>query len=64
MHTQEGIIEDLIKDMHECIAICAKEPTKPVDGLGIVYGMAQAIPDRAIVSDIACNFLNSIYETK
>lgn len=64
MHVQDGVIEDLIKDMKECIAICSKEPSKPVEGMGVVYGMAQAIPDRSIVSDIACTYLESIYETK
>ena len=45
------------------VAECMKLPDKSAEGMGVVYGMAQSIPDRSIVSDIACQYLNSIYDT-
>lgn len=63
MHVQDGVAEAFLKDIKECVAICMKDPGKKVEGVGVVYGMAQSIPDRSLVSDIACQYLNSIYET-
>jgi len=31
---------------------------------GAIYGMAQSIPDRSIVSEIACGFFDAYYSTK
>ena len=33
-------------------------------GRAAVYGMAQKIPDRSLVNDLAANFLDILYSTK
>ena len=63
MHVQEGVAEAFLNDFKECVAECRKFPDKSAEGLGVVYGMAQSIPDRSIVSDIACQYLNCLYDT-
>lgn len=63
MHVQDGVADAFLADFKDSVAECMKLPDKSAEGMGVVYGMAQAIPDRAIVSDIACQYLNSIYDT-
>lgn len=63
MHVQEGVADAFIRDIKSCVKVCLQDPSKQAGGLGVVYGMAQSIPDRSVVSDCACLFLNSIYET-
>jgi len=63
MHVQDGVASAFLDDFKVCVEKCMKEPGKKAEGLGVVYGMAQSIPDRSMVSDIACQYLNSIYDT-
>lgn len=63
MHVQEGVADAFLADLATAVAECMKLPDKSAEGMGVVYGMAQSIPDRSIVSDIACQYLNSIYDT-
>lgn len=63
MHVQEGVAEAFVRDVKQSVAACMKDPEKKVEGASVIYGMAQSVPDRSMVSDIACQYLNSIYET-
>ncbi len=63
MHVQEGVADAFLADLATAVGECMKLPDKSAEGMGVVYGMAQSIPDRSIVSDIACQYLNSIYDT-
>lgn len=63
MHVQEGVADAFLDDFTACVSECMKLPDKSAEGMGVVYGMAQSIPDRSMVSDIACQYLNSIYDT-
>jgi sphinganine-1-phosphate aldolase len=40
-----------------------KDPKKPVEGKMALYGTAQAIPDRSVVSDFTKLYLDSLYYT-
>ena len=61
-HTQPGVAEALVRDVEESVCEIMKVPTAKVTGAGAMYGMAQALPDRSIVSDIASHFLHSYYD--
>jgi len=41
-----------------------KTPGKKAEGAGAIYGMAQAVPDRSIVDNIARCFIDTLYENK
>ncbi|OTF73498.1 hypothetical protein BLA29_014956 [Euroglyphus maynei] len=62
-HVIDGVADDFIRDVRESVAICMKNPNEKVSGAGVIYGMAQKIPDRSMVSDMACQYLNCIYDT-
>lgn len=64
MHVQPGVADDFIRDLKEGVRVCMKNPDKKIDGIGVIYGLAQSIPDRSIVSDIARLYLDGLYQTK
>jgi sphinganine-1-phosphate aldolase len=63
MHTQAGVADQFLADVREQLEELMKNPEKPVEGKMAIYGVAQAVPDRAIVGDFTRCFLNSMYYT-
>ncbi|XP_062851648.1 sphingosine-1-phosphate lyase 1 [Trichomycterus rosablanca] len=63
LHTQPGVAEQFIKDVKEEVAIIMKNPKERTTGMGAIYGMAQSIPDRSMVTEISCGFLDCLYST-
>ncbi|XP_046859969.1 sphingosine-1-phosphate lyase 1-like isoform X2 [Xenia sp. Carnegie-2017] len=61
--TQSGVADKFIKDVKEATAKIMKNPKKKTTGGGAIYGMAQQIPDRSMVSELACSFIDSLYTT-
>ncbi|KXJ12320.1 sphingosine-1-phosphate lyase 1 [Exaiptasia diaphana] len=62
--TQQGVADRFIKDIKECTAKLLNDPNAKTTGMGAIYGMAQSIPDRSMVSELACGFLDCMYNTK
>ncbi|KAJ2952236.1 hypothetical protein O0L34_g4512 [Tuta absoluta] len=60
-HTQPGVAERFVADVRETAAACLKDGDKPVAGRMAIYGVAQSIPDRSLVSDITKFFIDSMY---
>ncbi|XP_062514956.1 sphingosine-1-phosphate lyase 1-like [Corticium candelabrum] len=58
-HTKEGVAELLISDIQECVAEIMKHPAEKSTGSAAIYGLAQSIPDRNLVKDIALAFLDA-----
>jgi len=63
MHTRDGVAKQFIDDVTEEVNEIMKNPTKPVEGKMAIYGVAQTIPDRALVGDITRRFLDSMFYT-
>ena len=63
-HTQPGIADCLVRDIEESVCEIMKVPLAKVTGAGAMYGMAQALPDRSIVSELASEFLHSYYDAR
>lgn len=63
MHTRNGIAEQLLQDMREVAAELIASPSRKSEGQAAVYGMAQALPDRSMVGDIAKHYLDAYYNT-
>ncbi|XP_050343345.1 sphingosine-1-phosphate lyase [Nymphalis io] len=60
-HTQAGVAERFVEDVRAATSACLKEGGEPVEGKMAIYGVAQGIPDRSLVSDITKYFIDSMY---
>ncbi|XP_074648039.1 sphingosine-1-phosphate lyase 1-like [Tubulanus polymorphus] len=63
LHTHSGVADSFVADVEECTAEIMKTPNAKCGGMGAIYGMAQSIPDRSMVSEIAQGYLNAVYST-
>ncbi|EDO47839.1 predicted protein [Nematostella vectensis] len=63
LNTQPGVADRFLKDVRECAAKLLADPNAKTAGLGAIYGMAANIPDRSIVNELACGFLDCMYNT-
>uniref|UniRef100_A0AAQ5ZIZ4 sphinganine-1-phosphate aldolase n=1 Tax=Amphiprion ocellaris TaxID=80972 RepID=A0AAQ5ZIZ4_AMPOC len=64
LHTQPGVADHFIRDVKEQVAIIMKNPKEKTTGMGAIYGMAQSIPDRSMVTEISRGFLDCLYSTE
>ncbi|TKS85295.1 Sphingosine-1-phosphate lyase 1 [Collichthys lucidus] len=64
LHTQPGVADQFINVVREQVAIIMKNPKEKTTGMGAIYGMAQSIPDRSMVSEISRGFLDCLYSTE
>ncbi|XP_077469697.1 sphingosine-1-phosphate lyase 1 isoform X2 [Stigmatopora argus] len=64
LHTQPGVVERFVSDVREQVAIIMKKPKEKTTGMGAIYGMAQSIPDRSMVTEISRGFLDCLYSTE
>lgn len=64
MHAQKHVADEFLNDVKEVVAECLREPRQPSDGLAVVYGMAQSLPDRSMVSDISKQYIDGLYRTE
>ncbi|CAH2105868.1 unnamed protein product [Euphydryas editha] len=60
-HTLPGVAERFVADVRSATSACLKEGSEPVEGKMAIYGVAQGIPDRSLVSDITKYFIDSTY---
>eukprot|EP00095_Tigriopus_kingsejongensis_P003316 maker-scaffold612_size124412-snap-gene-0.23 protein:Tk03316 transcript:maker-scaffold612_size124412-snap-gene-0.23-mRNA-1 annotation:"sphingosine-1-phosphate lyase 1-like isoform x2" len=65
MHTQAGVKENFLKDLKEVTQYVLGQPkNQKLEGRAAVYGMAQSLPDRGLVDEMAHQFLDTLYTTK
>ncbi|XP_017279774.1 sphingosine-1-phosphate lyase 1 isoform X1 [Kryptolebias marmoratus] len=64
LHTQPGVADRFIQDVREQVGIIMKNPKEKTTGMGAIYGMAQTIPDRSLVTEISRGFLDCLYSTE
>ncbi|KAK5908160.1 hypothetical protein CgunFtcFv8_016241 [Champsocephalus gunnari] len=64
LHTQKGVADQFVNDVKEQVAIILKNPKEKTTGMGAIYGMAQSIPDRSMVTEISRGFLDCLYSTE
>uniref|UniRef100_A0A672GZE8 sphinganine-1-phosphate aldolase n=1 Tax=Salarias fasciatus TaxID=181472 RepID=A0A672GZE8_SALFA len=64
LHTQPGVADRFIQDVKEQVAVIMKNPSEKTTGMGAIYGMAQSIPDRSMVTEISRGFLDCLYSTE
>lgn len=64
LHTQQGVAEQFVGDVKREVAIIMKNPKEKTTGMGAIYGMAQSIPDRSMVTEVSQGFLDCLYSTE
>ncbi|CAH1795552.1 unnamed protein product, partial [Owenia fusiformis] len=64
LHTKPGVADKFIADVTRVTAEIMKDPKAKCGGMGAIYGMAQSIPDRKLVGEIALGFIDACYSTK
>ncbi|KAK9964464.1 hypothetical protein ABG768_005635 [Culter alburnus] len=64
LHTKPGVAEQFVSDVKREVAIIMKNPKEKTTGMGAIYGMAQSIPDRSMVTEVSQGFLDCLYSTE
>ncbi|KAK8743596.1 hypothetical protein OTU49_001150 [Cherax quadricarinatus] len=64
LHTQPEVSDRFLKDIREVTENILKNPTKDDGDSAALYGMAQSIPDRTLVGEMAWCYLDAVYSTK
>ncbi|XP_078463519.1 sphingosine-1-phosphate lyase 1 [Lampetra planeri] len=64
LHTRPGVAEKLLDDITSCVAEIMLTPTAKTTGKGAIYGMAQSIPDRSLITEITHGFLDCMFSTR
>ncbi|KAJ0178645.1 hypothetical protein K1T71_005420 [Dendrolimus kikuchii] len=60
-HTQAGVADRFVGDVRSTAQECLQHTGGPVQGKMAIYGVAQEISDRSLVSDITKHFIDSTY---
>lgn len=58
MHTDGNISSSFVRDVKAITKDLLTEPRGKVDGSAAIYGMAQTIPDRSVVTEICTQYLD------
>ncbi|XP_048472292.1 sphingosine-1-phosphate lyase 1 [Rhincodon typus] len=64
LHTKDRVADQFVEDLRESVAEIMKNPDEKTTGRGAIYGMAQSIPDRTLVTEISHGFLDCLYSTE
>ncbi|KRY20655.1 Sphingosine-1-phosphate lyase 1 [Trichinella patagoniensis] len=64
--TQEGVAHSFIEDATAVAEALLEDPSKSNDisGAAALYGSSQTLPDRTLVNEIACAYLDACYATE
>eukprot|EP00163_Fabomonas_tropica_P000706 TRINITY_DN10485_c0_g1_i2.p1 TRINITY_DN10485_c0_g1~~TRINITY_DN10485_c0_g1_i2.p1 ORF type:complete len:617 (-),score=181.46 TRINITY_DN10485_c0_g1_i2:242-2092(-) len=58
VHTEEGVADAFLTALRESVAECMVDRNAKAEGAAAMYGMAQSIPDRSIVDDLARGYID------
>lgn len=62
LHTEGDVADRFVRDVGEVVEIVRSNPTAKCSGMGVMYGVAQAIPDRSVVNQLAEGFIDILYK--
>jgi len=63
-HTTPGVAERFLSDIKAISVELLEDPTAGGEGKSAaIYGTAQKIPDRSIIAELSCAFLDACYST-
>ena len=59
-HTQPGVAERFLDDLRECVSYVKENPAAG-GRMAPLYGMANTIPDRGVISETLKNYMDGWY---
>jgi len=62
-YANKDTAEALVADVAAIAQELMQTPTKKAEGAGALYGVAQAIPDRSLIDQMARGYIDVLYET-
>ena len=62
LHTQEGVADKFVRDIREVSKAVSGDPSAKCSGVGAMYGMAQAIPDRSVIGELTQGYIDILYK--
>ncbi|CAI2165892.1 18055_t:CDS:2 [Funneliformis geosporum] len=57
----EQFLRDLRESIKEIKEIKESDPNRKLSGSAAIYGMAASLPDKSIVNEVACGFLDALF---
>lgn len=64
VHTKEGVADKFLSDLRNAVEEILQDPQDhAIGGMGAIYGMAQSIPDKKMVGELAGCYLEAMYST-
>ncbi|XP_021365462.1 sphingosine-1-phosphate lyase 1-like [Mizuhopecten yessoensis] len=64
VHTKEGVADKFLSDVRNSVEEILQDPQDhAIGGMGAIYGMAQSIPDKKMVGELAGCYLEAMYST-
>ncbi|RWS04604.1 sphingosine-1-phosphate lyase 1-like isoform X3, partial [Dinothrombium tinctorium] len=63
MHTVDGVAQKFVEDVKNITAELLKNPSAKMGEGAAIYGTAQSIPDRSLISSMAQKYLDFYYST-
>ncbi|XP_075740659.1 sphingosine-1-phosphate lyase isoform X10 [Rhipicephalus microplus] len=64
LHVAENVADRFVSDIRECTAEIMQSPRLPSTGKAAIYGMAQSIPDRSVIEELAHAYIDACYSTR
>lgn len=64
LHTRPGVVERLLNNLSECVNQIMENPKQKCSGAAAMYGLAQTIPDRSLVGEMAGIYFDAYYSTE
>jgi sphinganine-1-phosphate aldolase len=58
-HTAPGLVQKFLQDIRACTEDIMNNPGQLNSGTAAIYGMAQSVPDRSVVSEMAWAYLDT-----
>ena len=52
--------QELVNDIKEAVDILLKDPNAGNGDVAAIYGTAASVPDRSIIGDVTCGFLDAL----
>lgn len=63
LHVSENVADRFVADVRHCTAEIMRAPIRPSSGQAAIYGLAQSVPDRSVVEELAHAYIDACYST-
>ena len=61
-HTQEGVKEQFVKDLTDCVDEILNDPDKETNDIVAMYGMSAKIGNKDIVNQVIYGYVDTMFK--